>query len=579
MISSTELKSLEDSLLNTSGNIALHTRFRALFTLKSLKNEEAVRIISTGLQDSSALLKHELAYCLGQMKLESALPALEKTLRDTTEDPMVRHEAAEAMGAISASGSVPILQEFVSDPERSVRETCEIAIAKIQWDNSEEGKKHWSSLKDDTIPLYTSIDPAPATSGLLSGAPRPDDISPAKVAEIQSRLLDTSLSLFERYRAMFALRNIGTPAAVDALASGFTDSSALFKHEIAFIFGQLLSPHSIPSLLQVLRDDNESEMVRHEAAEALGGIGTPEVLPHLREWMDREDAPRVVRESCQIAIDMWEHENSGEFHYLAGLNTPIDSEKSTHYFHKALSYVPKTLKEVDLHASAHALLLESRSFIPRAGRKQPEPIELIFEVGEPHAWKAVSLRPNAPLPPIIVDYCHSYRRLRRETNVMVLDGLWERFAQFETEEDLAREVKRGAMKKSDKGKALMKCSGKCDAKDKPHYCSAQCQKKHWKVHKPHCKPNGGRPAHESLRVPGPDFDFEVGTQPGLWKERGDATSAVPVIQTFLSQQGKSYRVKGPKALLDQIDWLPVPDSTTGDILPLADMRNSSHSKP
>jgi hypothetical protein len=47
-------------------------------------------------------------------------------------------------------------------------------------------------------------------------------------------------------------------------------------------------------------------MVRHEAAEALGGIASPEVLPHLREWMTKEDAPRVVRESCQIAIDMWE---------------------------------------------------------------------------------------------------------------------------------------------------------------------------------------------------------------------------------------------------------------------------------
>lgn len=47
-------------------------------------------------------------------------------------------------------------------------------------------------------------------------------------------------------------------------------------------------------------------MVRHEAAEALGGIATPEVLPHLKEWMTREDSPRVVRESCQIAVDMWE---------------------------------------------------------------------------------------------------------------------------------------------------------------------------------------------------------------------------------------------------------------------------------
>jgi deoxyhypusine monooxygenase len=47
-------------------------------------------------------------------------------------------------------------------------------------------------------------------------------------------------------------------------------------------------------------------MVRHEAAEALGGIGTPEVLPHLKEWMAREDAPLVVRQSCEVAIDMWE---------------------------------------------------------------------------------------------------------------------------------------------------------------------------------------------------------------------------------------------------------------------------------
>ena len=62
----------------------------------------------------------------------------------------------------------------------------------------------------------------------------------------------------------------------------------------------------MPALLAVLQDAHESEMVRHEAAEALGGIATPEVLPHLKEWMARPDAPRVVRESCQVALDMWE---------------------------------------------------------------------------------------------------------------------------------------------------------------------------------------------------------------------------------------------------------------------------------
>jgi deoxyhypusine monooxygenase len=94
------------------------------------------------------------------------------------------------------------------------------------------------------------------------------------------------------------------------------------RHEIAYIFGQLSSPHSIPSLLHVLRDQQEDDMVRHEAAEALGGIASdsidgemdaaderlPEggVLAILREWAVKADAPLVVRESCQVAIDMWE---------------------------------------------------------------------------------------------------------------------------------------------------------------------------------------------------------------------------------------------------------------------------------
>ncbi len=68
----------------------------------------------------------------------------------------------------------------------------------------------------------------------------------------------------------------------------------------------MLSEHSVPALLKVLQNPSESDMVRHEAAEALGGIATPEVLPHLKDWMSRPDAPRVVRESCQVAIDMWE---------------------------------------------------------------------------------------------------------------------------------------------------------------------------------------------------------------------------------------------------------------------------------
>lgn len=46
--SASTLAALEASLLNTSGGVALHNRFRALFTLKALKNDDAVKIISKG---------------------------------------------------------------------------------------------------------------------------------------------------------------------------------------------------------------------------------------------------------------------------------------------------------------------------------------------------------------------------------------------------------------------------------------------------------------------------------------------------------------------------------------------------
>lgn len=71
----------------------LTTRFRALFTLRNLGGPEAINWISRTFEDESALLKHELAYCLGQMQDERAIPVLETVLKDTSQEPMVRHEA------------------------------------------------------------------------------------------------------------------------------------------------------------------------------------------------------------------------------------------------------------------------------------------------------------------------------------------------------------------------------------------------------------------------------------------------------------------------------------------------------
>lgn len=57
---------------------------------------DAIEWISKAFTDESALLKHELAYCLGQMQDRRAIPSLTAVLEDMEQEPMVRHEAGKA---------------------------------------------------------------------------------------------------------------------------------------------------------------------------------------------------------------------------------------------------------------------------------------------------------------------------------------------------------------------------------------------------------------------------------------------------------------------------------------------------
>lgn len=62
------------------------------------------------------------------------------------------------------------------------------------------------------------------------------------------------------------------------------EDSALFRHEVAYVLGQVQSAVAIPELRSRLCKADESCMVRHECAEALGAIGTPECEALLKEY-------------------------------------------------------------------------------------------------------------------------------------------------------------------------------------------------------------------------------------------------------------------------------------------------------
>ena len=147
---------------------------------------------------------------------------------------------------------------------------------------------------------FGSVDPAPANENLAVG-------------DLRTRLCDEEERMFQRMRALFALRNIGGKDAVDSLAAAFDSSSALLKHEVAYVLGQMQDDHAVPHLISRLEDRGEDVMVRHEAAEALGAIGNRIAMPTLEKFaMDDEI---VVAESCEVAIDLLNWVSSDRLDY------------------------------------------------------------------------------------------------------------------------------------------------------------------------------------------------------------------------------------------------------------------------
>jgi len=144
----------------------------------------------------------------------------------------------------------------------------------------------------DRIPRvsqYGSVDPAP---------PSPE----SDVQILKHQLLDESNQMFQRMRAVFSLRNNGSDEACMALCSAFVTKSALLRHELAYVLGQMQNNTAIPTLKERLSDLEEHIMVRHEAAEAMGAIGDISAKPVLEKFLTDENIE--VAESCEVALDL-----------------------------------------------------------------------------------------------------------------------------------------------------------------------------------------------------------------------------------------------------------------------------------
>lgn len=290
---------LVDQLLDST--LAISQRFRALFSLRNLRGRGPREALIQAIRDSSNLLAHEAAFALGQMQDVEAIPALKHVLEDTGSfHPIVRHEAAEALGAIGQGDCVHVLRKMLeADPAQEVRETCALALRRL-----EQGQAVDEALES----RFLTIDPA---------MPAPMSTT---VANLRKMLLDEKQEMYERYAALFALRNQGGKEAVGAIIAALRCQSALLKHEVAYVLGQLQDKEATSALTETLKNISEHPMVRHEAAEALGSIADNESLALLRQLQG--DLEPIVAQSCEVALSMLDFEQNGKsFEYLY-LETP-----------------------------------------------------------------------------------------------------------------------------------------------------------------------------------------------------------------------------------------------------------------
>jgi len=298
-----ELPTYAATLANHEGPIP--GRVSALFCLRTVGTVEAIDALIEAFhkEPRSDLLRHEICYCLGQMnKTEEHIKKIEAFFEDIlTKDypPIVHHEAVEALGNISHENTFKLLERFTQERDGILYETCFLTKKLIEWRaDTDNGKLEGIDL---TKLKCSTNDPAPPFNKVKD--PRYSD-----VAFLQSMLLDnTNYDLFERYRALFTLREIYTEEAVLAMCQCLTkenskNCSDLLKHEVAFVLAQMedVFMPAVPYLLECVANPDEAPIVRHEVLICLGEmIDDKKQLEHFLQCPDL-----IVSQSCEAALNL-----------------------------------------------------------------------------------------------------------------------------------------------------------------------------------------------------------------------------------------------------------------------------------
>jgi HEAT repeat protein len=222
-----------------------------------LERAQAVAALTERLVDSSADVREQSAWALGEIEDAAAVAALSEALQRDA-DRRVRLRAAWALGEIEHESAVPALVATLKDSDVSLRKEAAWALGEIE-----------SGL---------------AVEGLVNA------------------LADADVII--RRQAAWALGEIEDAAAVGGLAAALAgDAEVAVRREAAWALGEIESRGAVQPLIQALKDP--SFEVRKTAAWALGEIEDVAALEPLQAA--RYDVNVEVREAVVRALrELWD---------------------------------------------------------------------------------------------------------------------------------------------------------------------------------------------------------------------------------------------------------------------------------
>jgi HEAT repeat protein len=244
-------------------------------------------------------LKSQAAKVLGQLKANSAVPALIDALKDPAAE--VRWQAAGALGEIRDPSAKPYLLEEIRDPDPNTARAAldalvafdarEIVPTLVEWlagSAPPAGRALAAEAlcqlggKDAVEPLIAALrdsdeevaKTAAASLGVLRDA--------RGVEPLGKLVTDKTASQWVRYEAAKALEAMGDVTAAGFLQTALTDTDSALRRLAARALGALRDPASGPALIAALGDATPD--VREAAARAVEAskpAGGPDALVRL----------------------------------------------------------------------------------------------------------------------------------------------------------------------------------------------------------------------------------------------------------------------------------------------------------